>query len=126
MQRNKQKNAAKPLMRKTMGKESLGHLSWTFLTNHTHVLVLLSGNPQMTIREMGTRIGITERAVHRIVTQLIDEGYLTVSRVGRNNAYRVHSDRNFRHPIEAKCKIEQLISMIQLSQNAVANPRRML
>ena len=60
---------------------------WTFLTNHAHVLFCIAEDPEMRLRDVAARVGITERAVQRIVTDLEGEGYLTVSKEGRRNRY---------------------------------------
>ena len=57
--------------------------SWTFLTNHAHVLLLLDKDPDLRLRDLAAAVGITERAAQRIVSELIEGGYLTRQRVGR-------------------------------------------
>ena len=69
-----------------------------FLTNHTQVLLCVSREPGIRLREIGKSIGITERAAHRILAELIDQGYVTAERVGRRNYYTVHPDRPIEHP----------------------------
>ena len=59
---------------------------WTFLTNHGHILLLISRDPDIRVRELAGRVGITERAAHRIVADLVGAGYLSRTRVGRRNA----------------------------------------
>jgi DNA-binding IclR family transcriptional regulator len=65
-----------------------------------------------TVREMAQRVGITERAVHRILAELEEGGYVTRQRDGRRNTYRVHSARPLRHPIEAHRTIGDLIDAV--------------
>ena len=67
--------------------------TWTFLTNHAHVLLSLASNPDATLREVAEQVGITERAAHRIVGELEHEGALTRSRDGRRNHYEIRRDR---------------------------------
>lgn len=86
--------------------------SWTFLTNHAHVLLCLAENPQARMREVAARIGITERAVQRIVAELEEAGYLSRMRKGRANRYLVHEDLFLRHPVEGHCAIADLIGMV--------------
>src|ERR1700721_1080163 len=64
---------------------------WTFLTNHAQVLVCIAHDPGVRLRDIGERVGITERAAHRIVTELADAGYLTRERNGRRNHYTIQS-----------------------------------
>jgi DNA-binding IclR family transcriptional regulator len=65
---------------------------WTFLTNHAQVLVCIANDPRMRLREIAERIGITERAVHRIVVELGEAGYMTRERKGRRNHYTIRAD----------------------------------
>jgi hypothetical protein len=65
---------------------------WSFLTNHARVLVCIAGDPGVRLREIGEAVGITERAAHRIVGELVDAGYVTRRRTGRRNRYTVRAD----------------------------------
>ena len=85
---------------------------WTFLTNHAHVLILLSKNPETVLREVATRVGITERAVQRIIADLERDGFLEREKIGRRNAYRLRTNKPLRHPIEAHRTIHDLIKMV--------------
>lgn len=82
---------------------------WTFLTNHAHVLVCLAQDPHLRLAEIARRVGISERAVHSIVCDLEEGGYLVRSRVGRRNVYQVHLDRPLRHPLEAAHRLVEVI-----------------
>ena len=64
--------------------------AWSFLTNHALVLVCLAQDPGIRLREIGDRVGITERATHRIVAELATAGYVSRTRNGRRNHYTVH------------------------------------
>ncbi|QDV64209.1 hypothetical protein V7x_19780 [Crateriforma conspicua] len=85
---------------------------WTFLTNHAHVLIVLHGQPDLVLREVAVRVGITERAVQRIVQELEEEGFLRREKVGRQNHYHVITDQPLRHPIEAHRDIGDLLELI--------------
>ena len=85
---------------------------WTFFTNHTHVLVLLYSEPDLVLREVAQRVGITERAVQRIVHELEEENFLEREKVGRRNHYQVLVDNPLRHPIESHCTIKDLLKLI--------------
>ena len=74
---------------------------WTFLTNHSHVLLCLAREPEQTLRNVAVCVGITERAVQRIVADLEEAAILTRSRDGRRNRYEVHAGQPLRHAIEA-------------------------
>ena len=65
---------------------------WTFFTNHGLVLAAIAKQPRSTARQIGDAVGITERAAHKIINDLEKEGYITKSKVGRQNHYQIHSD----------------------------------
>jgi predicted transcriptional regulator len=90
--------------------------SWTFLTNHAHVLLCLAQDPEARLRDVAERVGITERAVQRIVAELEDAGYLTRLRSGRRNSYDVHEDKPLRHPIEAHRNVSALLDLVHKSR----------
>ncbi len=83
--------------------------SWTFLTNHSHVLLCIAENSDIRLRDVAAKVGITERAVQRIVAELEEAGYLTHEKVGRRNHYQVHADLNLRHPLENHLGIGALL-----------------
>ena len=85
--------------------------SWTFLSNHGHVLVFLTKNPNARVREIANAIGITERSAQSIIADLEEGGYLSIKRVGRRNNYRVNSARKFRHPEESDQSIAPLLKI---------------
>lgn len=85
--------------------------SWTFLTNHAHVLICISQEPEILMRELADRVGITERAVHRIVTELEEGGYLRRERDGRRNRYEVDDSLPLRHSVEAHRSIGDLLKL---------------
>jgi DNA-binding MarR family transcriptional regulator len=86
---------------------------WTFLSNHGHVIILLGIYPKMTVREMAGHVGITERAVLRILADLEKEEFITVTRLGRQNEYRVNKDSYLRHPLEESCKVSELVDLVK-------------
>jgi biotin operon repressor len=90
---------------------------WTFLTNHSHVIILLANKPDMVLREVASEIGITERAVQRIIADLEEDGFLIREKIGRQNHYRVVRDLPLRHPIEAHRFIGDLVDLILNSEN---------
>ena len=85
--------------------------TWTFMTNHAHVLLCIAENPKSRMRDLAMKIGITERAVQRIIAELEAAGYLRHGRKGRNNHYMVRTDLPLRHPIEQHCAVSILIDM---------------
>jgi len=87
--------------------------NWTFLTNHARVLFCLAEEPNLRLREAAERIGITERAVQRIVTDLEEAGILIRSREGRRNHYQINEAEALRHPNEAGCTVGHLLMLRQ-------------
>ncbi len=85
---------------------------WTFLTNHAHVLLCIAKNPEFRLRDIADVVGITERAVHRIVTDLTEAGFIEVKRDGRCNIYQTHPEKSLRHPNEAHRQVADLIKLI--------------
>lgn len=85
---------------------------WTFLTNHAHVLAVLHKEPQKVLREVAIEVGITERAVQKIVQDLEEGGFIERERVGRQNRYRILKGQALRHPNEAHRKIGDLLRLI--------------
>jgi CRP-like cAMP-binding protein len=88
-------------------------VGWTFLSNHSHVLLCLHQDPELTLREVANRVGITERSVQRILGELEEAGYLRRERRGLRNHYRFKTSAPLRHPIEAHCQIGDLIDMVE-------------
>ena len=87
--------------------------SWTFLTNHTQVLLCLTRDPDMRLRDVADAVGVTERAVQRIVAELVDAGYLERSRVGRRNHYTVNRDHAMRHVAQVGHQIGGLLDLLE-------------
>lgn len=85
---------------------------WTFLTNHGHVLVCIAADPGIRGREIAARVGITERAAQAIVSDLVAEGYVQRTRVGRRNHYEINPDRPLRHPVEQPHSIGELLRLV--------------
>ena len=86
--------------------------TWTFLTNHARVLILIAETPNIRLRDIAARIGITERAAQRIVGDLEADGYLSHEKEGRRNHYALHPDAHLRHPLENEIEIGQLVEFI--------------
>lgn len=92
---------------------SEAHRSWTFLTNHSHILLCLSQDPTLRIRDLAEKVGITERAVQRILAEMVDAGALIKEREGRRNHYTVNLDFHLRHPLEAHVCLSDLLSPLK-------------
>lgn len=86
--------------------------AWTFLTNHAHVLLCIAQDGEARMRDMAERVGITERAVQRIIDDLTTAGYLKVERAGRRNRYEINPGLHMRHPVESHCLVSGLIDFV--------------
>jgi hypothetical protein len=86
---------------------------WTFLTNHAHVLLCLAADPDVRLRTVALRVGITERATQLIVADLEQAGYITRTRVGRRNHYAIIPQRRLRHPLESHRTVEVLLDIVK-------------
>ncbi len=86
--------------------------NWTFFSNNAHVLVCLTHTPQPTTREIAIRVGITERAVQRIVKKMVDAGVLKVEKEGRRNRYELDLDQRLRHPLESHKTIGEFLRLM--------------
>ncbi|MGH1344010.1 MAG: winged helix-turn-helix transcriptional regulator [Nannocystales bacterium] len=84
--------------------------SWTFLSNYAHVLVCLARDPDITLREVAEQVGVTERAIHRIVGELTTAGVVVKEREGRRNHYTLSLSTPLRHPLEEGKTISDLLS----------------
>ncbi|MFF5789210.1 helix-turn-helix transcriptional regulator [Streptomyces sp. NPDC012693] len=95
-----------------MGDNSGDRQSWTFLTNHARVLVVIARDPEVRLRDVAAACGVTERTVQAIVADLEAAGYLTHAREGRRNRYRLASGTRFRHPLEGDYEITGLLDLL--------------
>src|ERR1700744_4349798 len=84
-------------------------MTWTFLSNHGNVIVYIDEHRNARLREIADAVGITERATHKLVSELVEEGYLVRKRVGRRNEYAVNCEQNLRHPALAGHTLHQLL-----------------
>lgn len=85
---------------------------WTFLTNHAHVLAILHSDSEVILRQVAIAVGITERAVQRIILDLEEGGFIEREKVGRRNRYNVLLEKPLRHPIESHRSIGDLLQLI--------------
>ncbi len=101
---------------------------WTFLTNHSHVLLCIATDPEIRIREIAAKVGITERAAQRIVADLIDAGYLITEKVGRRNHYQINATLPLRHPVERQNQVRALFTLIEQAsvESNVARKRKLV
>ena len=86
--------------------------TWTFLTNHAQVLLCLTDTPDIRLRDVAERVGITERATQRILADLIEAGYVKSERVGRRNRYTVDRQHAMRHSAQLGYEIGALLAAL--------------
>lgn len=86
--------------------------SWTFFTNHGHVLFVLAGDPDARTRDIADAVKITERAAQRIVHELEQEGYIRIVKKGRRNSYVLNEKKKLRHAIEQHATVGTLIAAL--------------
>ena len=89
------------------------HPSWTFLSNHGHVLVCIARDPDIRVREIAQAVGITERAVQRILGELEEADVIVRRRQGRRTKYEVNEQRPLRHPIESEHSVGELVRAVR-------------
>ena len=85
---------------------------WDFLTNHAHVLTCIADDPGIRLRDIAAAVGITERAAHRILSELVGEGYVRRERQGRRNRYTVVTDLPLRHPLVEEREVGDLLAIL--------------
>ncbi|MCN9241040.1 ArsR family transcriptional regulator [Streptomyces sp. RY43-2] len=95
-----------------MGGVSEPRIGWTFLTNHARVLVTIAEGRRTRIRDIAAHCRLTERAVQKIISDLEQGGYLTHTRVGRVNTYRIQPDTYLRHPAEEGLTVSDLLTLL--------------
>ncbi|MFI6848963.1 MarR family transcriptional regulator [Kitasatospora sp. NBC_00085] len=96
--------------------------SWTFLTQHARVLLLIARDADVRLRDVAAACGVTERAVQAIVTDLESAGYVTRTRHGRRNHYQVVRGTHFRHPAEESHEIAGLLGLFADSARLPGSP----
>ena len=96
---------------------------WTFLTNHAQALLCIAQDPDVRLREIGERVGITERAAHRIVGELVAAGYVSRQRNGRRNRYRIHSRRALPDPLTRSQRVGDLLNILTEKTRPDDQPR---
>jgi len=90
--------------------------NWTLFSNHGHVLVCLANDSESRLRDVAADVGITERAVQKIVRDLQTHGMISVTKHGRRNRYRIHQKKNLRHVLEAHCTLGDLMKLVATAE----------
>ncbi len=89
------------------------HKPWTFVTNHTQVLLCIAQDPEVRLRDVALTVGITERAAQRILADLIQTGYVSRDRVGRRNRYTIDRAQALRHSAQYGLNIGHLLESLE-------------
>jgi hypothetical protein len=103
-------------MLKLSGMSDSENKPWRFLSNHTQVLLCISQDPDVRLREIALKVEITERAAHRIVADLVDSGFVERVRVGRRNRYLVNPSAAMRHPAQHGQEVGALLRLLGVSE----------
>jgi DNA-binding MarR family transcriptional regulator len=90
--------------------------TWTFVTNHTRVLLSIARDRDVRLRDIAQTVGITERATQRIVADLIEGGYVSRERRGRRNHYSVNPKTKLRHPSQREQDVGTLLDVLQFTE----------
>jgi predicted ArsR family transcriptional regulator len=97
---------------------ALSHMSgWTFLSNHSHVLLCIARNPDARMRDIATDVDITERAAHRLLADLVHEGYVSRELHGRRNRYKLNRGLSLRHPVTDGYSIDDLLTTFDAARH---------
>ena len=96
---------------------------FTYLTNHSHVLVALDTDPELRVRDLAGLVGITERAVQRILVDLEDAGVIRIEKIGRRNRYRILRSAKLRHPLEQHCSVGGLLDWVHAHSGGRSSQR---
>jgi hypothetical protein len=96
---------------------------WDFLTNHAHVLLCVANDAGVRLRDIAANVGITERRAHKILTDLVDEGYVLRERHGRRNRYKVKPELPLRHPLVHDRDVGDLLKVLLRPERPGRNGR---
>jgi uncharacterized membrane protein len=103
-------------MKNKLGESMKPKKQWTFITNHGAVLGLIGEREQITTRELSHLLGITERTVHNIISDLEEAGYITKSKVGRRNHFKVHPGLPLRRSEQRQVEVGALLQVLSRDQ----------
>ncbi len=103
--------------------ELTGRGSWDFLTNHAHVLLCVAGDSGIRVRDIAAAVGITERSAHKILSELVEEGYVQRERRGRQNHYEIRPRLHLRHPLVQEREVGDLLKVLLGPQRLEENGR---
>jgi DNA-binding MarR family transcriptional regulator len=87
---------------------------YQFLTNHAQVLLCVAHDPGIRLRDIAEAVGVTERSAHRIVSQLVEDGYVVRERIGRRNVYKVRPERPLRHSLTQETEERRIGDLLEV------------
>ena len=96
----------------SMEEEPRARKSWTFLSNHGHVLLCIAEDPGIRTRDISDQVGITERATQTIIADLVEAGYVRRNKVGRRNHYEIEANLPLRHSVEQPNSVGALLGLV--------------
>ena len=96
--------------------------TWTFLSNHAHVLIAVAQDPGVRVRDLATAVGVTERAVLQILADLENAGAILRQRVGRRTHYEIDTSAALRHPLESHRTVGDLVALVEPIVKGAVNP----
>ncbi|HEV8277516.1 MAG TPA: AsnC family transcriptional regulator [Streptosporangiaceae bacterium] len=85
---------------------------WSFLTNHGRVLLCMAHDPGVRLRDIGARVGITERSAYGIVTDLAAAGYVVKQKGGRRNRYQIQAHLPLPEPASQQLAIGEVLALL--------------
>lgn len=91
---------------------------WVFLSNHAHVLLCIARDPDSRTRDLAEQVGITERAAQRIVSDLVTEGYVKRTKLGRRNRYEINRHAHLRSAAFKDLEIGPLLDVLNTADGA--------
>jgi MarR family len=97
---------------------------WQLLSNHGRVLLLVAREPTARLRDIAAAVGITERSAHRIITELVEDGYVIRRRNGSRNEYEVRPDVAIHDPVLGERWVGEILAAVADSDGGAARPRR--
>lgn len=92
--------------------EKMTPTNWSFLTNHSNVLLCVARDSGIRLRDIAATVGITERSAHKILNQLVEDDYVIKERVGRRNTYLVQTDKSLNHPLVDGADVGELLKLL--------------
>jgi hypothetical protein len=101
-----------------------GASGWDFLTNHAHVLLCVAEDPGIRLRDIASAVGITERGAHKILNDLVEDGYVLRERHGRRNRYKVRPELPLRHPLVDDREVGDLLKVLRPKRSARQKARQ--